>query len=155
MHLRSLLTYTHRVTTTLSQVLQQIRTMYVTPSYVHWQLHEETHTQPFYGSLDFVWDNLGEPVPEEIFTHSPIVIINLPLPASSIYYNPRHTHYLHTYLKTKIGVSRWMFLLVPDKIQRAVKQLCVCVTQNDQKMLLKTKYISTKRHKHQTESYWY
>jgi len=29
-----------------------------------------THTQPFYGSLDFVQDNLGEPVPEEIFTHS-------------------------------------------------------------------------------------
>jgi len=23
------------------------------------------HTQPFYGSLDFVRDNLGEPVPEE------------------------------------------------------------------------------------------
>jgi len=27
------------------------------------------HTQPFYGSLDFVQDNPGEPVPEEIFTH--------------------------------------------------------------------------------------
>jgi len=30
----------------------------------------KTHTQPFYGSLDFVQDNLGEPVPEETFTHS-------------------------------------------------------------------------------------
>jgi len=30
-----------------------------------------THTsQPFYGSLDFVRDNPGEPVPEETFTHS-------------------------------------------------------------------------------------
>jgi len=29
-----------------------------------------THTQPFYGSVDFVWDNPGEPVPEETFTHS-------------------------------------------------------------------------------------
>jgi len=29
-----------------------------------------THTQPFYGSLGFVWDNPGEPVPEETFTHS-------------------------------------------------------------------------------------
>jgi len=29
-----------------------------------------THTQPFYGSLDFVRDNQGEPVPEETFTHS-------------------------------------------------------------------------------------
>jgi len=29
-----------------------------------------TYTQPFYGSLDFVLDNMGEPVPEETFTHS-------------------------------------------------------------------------------------
>jgi len=29
-----------------------------------------THTQPFYDSLDFVLDNPGEPVPEETFTHS-------------------------------------------------------------------------------------
>ena len=28
-----------------------------------------THTQPFYGSVEFVWDNPGEPVPEETFTH--------------------------------------------------------------------------------------
>jgi len=28
------------------------------------------HEQPFYGSLDFVWDNPGQPVPEETFTHS-------------------------------------------------------------------------------------
>jgi len=28
-----------------------------------------THTQPFYGSLEIVWDNPGEPVPEETFTH--------------------------------------------------------------------------------------
>jgi len=30
----------------------------------------KTHTKPFYGSLDFVWDNPDEPVPEETFTHS-------------------------------------------------------------------------------------
>jgi len=29
-----------------------------------------THIQPFYGSMDSVRDNLGEPVPEETFTHS-------------------------------------------------------------------------------------
>ena len=29
-----------------------------------------THTQLFYGSQDFAWDNQGEPVPEETFTHS-------------------------------------------------------------------------------------
>ena len=28
-----------------------------------------THTQPFYGSVEFVRDNPGEPVPEETFTH--------------------------------------------------------------------------------------
>ena len=32
--------------------------------------HAHTHTQPFYGSVDFVRDNLGEPVPEETFAHS-------------------------------------------------------------------------------------
>jgi len=40
---------------------------------------ENTHTcfpsfswvlQPFYNSLDFVWDKLGEPVPEDTFTNS-------------------------------------------------------------------------------------
>jgi len=34
-------------------------------------VHTHTHTHtPFYGSLDFVRDNLGEPVPEETFIHS-------------------------------------------------------------------------------------
>jgi len=28
------------------------------------------HTQPFYGSTDFVQDNMGEPVPEETVTYS-------------------------------------------------------------------------------------
>ena len=28
-----------------------------------------THTQPFYGSVEFVRENPGEPVPEETFTH--------------------------------------------------------------------------------------
>jgi len=31
--------------------------------------HTHTHTQPFYGFMDFVWDNPGEVVPEETFTH--------------------------------------------------------------------------------------
>jgi len=31
--------------------------------------HHNTHTQPFYGSMEFVRDNPGEPVPEETFTH--------------------------------------------------------------------------------------
>ena len=33
----------------------------------HMRAHTHTHT--FYTSLDFVWDNPGEPVPEETFTH--------------------------------------------------------------------------------------
>ena len=34
--------------------------MFFTRSSMNWH----THTQPFYGSLDFVRDNPGEPVPE-------------------------------------------------------------------------------------------
>ena len=36
------------------------------------EMAARTHarTQPFYGSMDFVRDNPGEPVPEETFTHS-------------------------------------------------------------------------------------
>jgi len=41
-------------------------------------------TQLFYGSLDFVWNNPGKPVPEETFTHShlswsPVIPYLLPL----------------------------------------------------------------------------
>jgi len=40
---------------------------------------KHTHnTQLIYGSVDFVWDKRGEPVPEETFTHSLIVVINHP-----------------------------------------------------------------------------
>ena len=41
--------------------------------------------KPLCGSLDFVWDNPGEPVPEETFTHSHLSwssIIPYPLPSS-------------------------------------------------------------------------
>ena len=49
-------------------------------------IHKHTHTltQPFYGSLDFVWDNPGEPVPKKHSPLTPIVVINRPLSASSI-----------------------------------------------------------------------
>jgi len=47
-----------------------------------------TH-KPFYSSLDFVRDNLGELVPEK--KHSPThTYRGHPLSASSIYYDPRH-----------------------------------------------------------------
>ena len=32
-------------------------------------LYIMSHTQPFYGSVEFVRENPGEPVPEETFTH--------------------------------------------------------------------------------------
>jgi len=41
----------------------------------------------------FVRDYPGKPVPEETFTHSPILIIIQPLSASSIYYNPQHVQF--------------------------------------------------------------
>jgi len=44
-----------------------------------------THTQPFYGSLDFVREDPGELVPEETFTHSFFVVISHHLFASSTY----------------------------------------------------------------------
>jgi len=36
----------------------------------------------------FVWDYLGEPAPEETFTHTPVLIISHFLSVSSIYYDP-------------------------------------------------------------------
>jgi len=33
------------------------------------RIETHTHTQPFYGSVDFVRDNLGGPVPEETSTY--------------------------------------------------------------------------------------
>ena len=52
--------------------------------FVAWDNH--THTQLFYGPLDFVQDNLGEPIPKETFTHSHSS-------ASCIYYDPWHPPY--------------------------------------------------------------
>jgi len=51
----------------------------------HTRTHKHTHTQPFYGSLDFVPDNPGELVQEETFTHSHLSwssVIPCPLPPS-------------------------------------------------------------------------
>jgi len=58
--------------------------------------HKSTHTQPFYGSMDFVQGNPGEPVPEQTFTHShlswssivPICFIHLIRSMASSLFNP-------------------------------------------------------------------
>ena len=49
-------------------------------------LHTHTHTQPFYGSVEFVRDNLDEPVPEETFTHSLMTL--------AVFYSDRFTELL-------------------------------------------------------------
>jgi len=38
--------------------------------YLMTHVHYDTHTQLFYFSMDFVWDNPSEPLPEETFIHS-------------------------------------------------------------------------------------
>jgi len=56
-------------------------------------VHHHTHTTILWLS-GFVRHNPGEPIPEETFNIHPltsIVVINHPLSASSIYYNPWHT----------------------------------------------------------------
>jgi len=55
-----------------------------------WQWHQLDHMQIIYTLLQTDNHYLGEPVPEETFTHSPILIIIQPLPASSIYCDPQH-----------------------------------------------------------------
>jgi len=47
----------------------------------------------FYGSVDFVWDNPGEPVPEETFTHYTHRGHQISLSTSSVYYDPWHPPY--------------------------------------------------------------
>ena len=56
----------------------------------HARTHACTHTT-VYGSLDFVLDNLGELEPKIIHPLTPILIINHPLSASSIYCDPWHS----------------------------------------------------------------
>jgi len=51
--------------------------------------HTHIHTQPFYGSLDFVRDNPGEPVLEETLTHSHLswssIVLYLLHPSNTIH----------------------------------------------------------------------
>jgi len=72
--------------------------------YTHTHTHTCTHTQPFYGSLDFVRDNPGEPVPEETFTHShsswssiiSICFLHLLRSMTSSLFNPRALQFFST-----------------------------------------------------------
>jgi len=61
------------------RVSVRIKGFWMSRFWLYWQAIQEsiqehtkgthTHTQPFYGSLNFVWDNLGEPVPEGAVRH--------------------------------------------------------------------------------------
>jgi len=53
-------------------------------------MHARTHAHTFHGSLDFVRDNPGASTRRNIHPLTPIVVINHPLSASFIYYNPWH-----------------------------------------------------------------
>jgi len=50
-------------------VLEKITGYTILQKYARLFSYLYTHTQPFYGSLDFVRDNPGEPVPEETFIY--------------------------------------------------------------------------------------
>ena len=92
-----------------------------------WSLSEFllTHTQPFYGTLDFVRDNPGEPVPEETFTHShsswssniPICFLHLLWSMASSLFNP---HALQSFSAISLQVFFGLPLgLAPSGFNRA------------------------------------
>ena len=54
---------------------------------------QQQQQQPFYGSVDFVWDNLGEPVPEETSPTHTHCGHQSSQSAFSIYYDPWHPPY--------------------------------------------------------------
>jgi len=74
-----------------------------------------THTQLFYGSLDFVRDNPGEPVPEETFTHShPLWSSNISLlpPSTAIHrilsiQSMRFTVFFHNLSPSFLWSTSW------------------------------------------------
>jgi len=62
--------------------------------YLH---NPHTHTQPFYGSVEYVRDNPGEPVPEETFTQYTHRSHQSSLSAFFIYYDTWHPPYSSLY----------------------------------------------------------
>jgi len=80
-------------------MIQRLQVTLIRRALAHARMHACTHacthahtharTQPFYSSMDFVRDNLGEPVPEETFTYSHLswssIVAYLLLPSNTIY----------------------------------------------------------------------
>jgi len=78
-------------------------------------LQTHTHTQPFYGSLEFVRDNPGEPVPEETFTHYTHRGHQSSLSVFSIYYDtwhpPHSIHVLYSLFPQSLSKFSLVYLL--------------------------------------------
>ena len=79
----------------------------------HTHTHTHTHT---HGCLDFVWDNPGEPVPEETFTHShpswSSIIPYLLLPSNAIHgilpvQSTRLTVFFHNLCTSFLWSTSW------------------------------------------------
>jgi len=106
-----------------------------------------THTQLFYGSVDFVRDNLGEPVPEETFTHShlswssivryllhPSTTIHGILPVQSthltVFFPQSLSKFsLHTYIHTYIYIHLFgvLLCLAPSTSYSQLCVICLCL----------------------------
>ena len=70
--------------------------------------------QPFYSSLDYVWDYPSEPVPEETFTHSHLSwssIISYLLPPSFMIHGILPVQF--TCLKSFLTISLYVFFDLP------------------------------------------
>jgi len=63
-------THTHTDTFVCRRTHTHIHMHTHTHTHTHTQQQQQQQQQPFYGSMDFVQDNPGEPVPEATFTHS-------------------------------------------------------------------------------------
>ena len=90
--------------------------------------HTHTHTQPFYGSVEIVRDNPGEPVPEETFTHYTHRGHQSSLSAFSIYYDTWHPLYsIHV-----------LYSLFPQSLSKfSLVYLLACYLSNSHLCLLK------------------
>jgi len=91
------------------------------------RVYIEQHIQLFYGCLDFVQDNPGEPVPDETFTHTHCGHQSS-LSAFSIYYDPWHTpysiHVLYSPFPPSLSKFSLVYLLVWAELSTTLSTMC-------------------------------
>ena len=97
--------------------------------------HTCTHTQPFYTSMDFVRDNPGEPVPEEIFTQAILMyrVITIIRAKYDKYHhnNMPHQHFGYSHVKKSVTtlLHKLTFFLIFKVIKvKRVQQFVTRVT---------------------------